>query len=87
MCWLRGHRPPGFCGDSGPQFLQLPSHPHFRLRSSRDVAWAGIPAPEHRSSWFFRKETLEGAESAAASGLEPGRRRPQDLLVSVTSGA
>ena len=55
---------------------------------SLGTSGGGYPGPpEHRSSWFFRKETLEGAEHATASGLESGRGRPQDLLVSVTSGA
>ena len=52
-----------------------------------DVTWVGLPAREHGSSWFFRKETLEGAECAKALGLGSGKRQPQDLLVSVNSGA
>lgn len=53
-----------------------------------DVAWVGLPAPKHRSSsWFFKKEMLEGAECAKALWPGSGKRRPQDLLVSVNSGA
>lgn len=70
-----------------PQSLWLPSRPHLRLRSSMDITWVGLPAREHGSSWFFRKETLEGAECAKALGLGSGKRQPQDLLVSVNSGA